>query len=32
MMDKDPPPFCYARPREDNVLDWCVVVWRGIPQ
>lgn len=23
-MEKDPPPLCYARPREDNILEWYV--------
>lgn len=23
-MDKDPPPLVYARPREDNILEWYV--------
>lgn len=22
MMERDAPPFCFARPREDNVLEW----------
>lgn len=30
MMDKDPPPFCYGRPREDNVLEWHFIL-RGPP-
>lgn len=29
-MEKDPPPLCYARPREDNVLEWHFIV-RGPP-
>lgn len=30
LMEKDPPPFCYARPREDNVLEWHFIL-RGPP-
>lgn len=30
MMDKDPPPYCYGRPREDNVLEWHFIL-RGPP-
>ena len=30
LMEKDPPPLCYARPREDNVLEWHFIV-RGPP-
>ncbi|PWN92998.1 UBC-like protein [Acaromyces ingoldii] len=30
MMDRDPPPYCYARPREDNVLEWHFIL-RGPP-
>lgn len=22
LMEKDPPPLCFARPREDNILEW----------
>jgi hypothetical protein len=22
MMVKDSPPYCFARPREDNILEW----------
>ena len=25
-MEKDPPPFCFARPREDNVLEWHLIL------
>ncbi|KDN46289.1 UBC-like protein [Tilletiaria anomala UBC 951] len=30
IMEKDPPPYCYARPREDNVLEWHFIL-RGPP-
>lgn len=29
-MEKDPPPLCYARPREDNILEWHFII-RGPP-
>lgn len=29
-MEKDPPPLCYARPREDNILEWHFIL-RGPP-
>lgn len=29
-MDKDPPPLVYARPREDNILEWHYIL-RGPP-
>lgn len=29
-MESDPPPYCYARPREDNVLEWHFIL-RGPP-
>lgn len=25
-MEKDPPPLCYARPREENILEWYLAV------
>ncbi|KAJ1023239.1 hypothetical protein NDA16_003392 [Ustilago loliicola] len=30
LMDKDPPPLVYARPREDNILEWHYIL-RGPP-
>ncbi|PWN38652.1 UBC-like protein [Ceraceosorus guamensis] len=30
MINKDPPPFCYARPKEDNILEWHYIL-RGPP-
>ncbi|PWN48054.1 UBC-like protein [Violaceomyces palustris] len=30
LMEKDPPPFVFARPREDNILEWHYVL-RGPP-
>ncbi|WFD34803.1 E2 ubiquitin-conjugating enzyme [Malassezia cuniculi] len=29
-MEKDPPPLCYARPREENILEWHFII-RGPP-
>ncbi|CEH14080.1 Ubiquitin-protein ligase [Ceraceosorus bombacis] len=26
MINKDPPPFCYARPKEDNILEWHYIL------
>lgn len=30
MMEKDPPPFCFARPLEDDILTWHYIL-RGPP-
>jgi len=31
MIAKDPPPFIFARPREDNILEWHYIL-RGPPE
>ncbi|KOS12469.1 ubc-like protein [Malassezia pachydermatis] len=30
LMEKDPPPLCYARPKDDNILEWHFIL-RGPP-